>query len=141
MSATLREITDALAASVRTIPGLTVTEVKGADPLPVAVVIPPDIQYRGTFGAGGYFGQLRYEVVVLVSQQLQNEAVRRLWEYAEPVGARSVLAAVERDKTLGGVVDDAVVLGFRKLDFEEVSGYGAWGGAFDVVIQSTKETS
>jgi len=141
MASSLAEITDALADAVRTIPGLTVAQVKGQDLLPSAVVIPPDFQYRGTFGASGYYGQLRYEVVVLVAQQLANEAVRKLWEYAEPVGARSVLAAVERDTTLGGVGDDCKVLGFRKLEFEEVAGYGAWGGAFEVVVQCAKETS
>lgn len=133
---TVEAIKDALVST-----GLKPVEVKGQDPLPVAVVIPPDFNYHGTFGASGYFGQLRFEVLVLVSQQLSHEAVTRLAEYAEPVGLRSVKAALERDKTLGSVVDDCVVLSYRKLDFEEIDGYGAWGGAFTVVVQAAKETS
>ncbi len=141
MAASLRDVTDGLLDALRTIPGLTVGEVKGQVPLPSAIVIPPDFDYRGTFTAAGYFGRLEFQVLVFVSQQLQQEAVRKLWEYAEPVGTKSVLAAIERDTTLGSVVDDCKVLSFRKLDYEEMAGYGAWGGAWTVVIQAAKETS
>jgi hypothetical protein len=127
--------------ALNTVHGLNVARVKGQDPLPVAVVIPPNFDYRGTFTAAGYFGRLNFEVHLLVSNQISAESVLALWDYVEPVGAKSLMAAIERDRTLGGVVDDCAVMSFRRLDYEEIAGYGAFGGAWTVQVLAAKETS
>jgi hypothetical protein len=129
-------IRDALKSRLRSIPNLAVTHSPSQDLFPVAIVRIPQLTYRGAMGTQpvGLWGQLDFEVLLFVGAQLTDVAVDDLAQFARAFGANSVFKAVEQDRTLGGVVEDAAVLSFRELGAEEYMEYGRWGGVFTVRV-------
>jgi hypothetical protein len=119
---------------LKTITGLR-TAAYAADQVnpPMAIVAPPNIEnYRQTFGRGQFV--LEPEVYVLVSAALDRVGQTALAEFASPTGAKSIPAAIEADRTLGGVVSDCVVQSFRSLGAEEVGVIGYYGGVFTLYV-------
>jgi hypothetical protein len=105
---TQEQIRNALAASLSTIPGLQATGYMMSSPtLPHAYVTPSEIDYLAAMG-GVVTGQT-YALVVLVGLGSDIGAQKLLDRMLEPVGEMSVKAAVEADKTLGGVIDAVIV--------------------------------
>lgn len=132
MAPTILQIMEGIETRLKTIAGLRVTEYI-ADQInpPQAIIGVPDIpEYRTTFGRGR-FG-LEPEVTVLVSAALDRVGQRALAEFANVTGAKSIPAAIEADRTLGGVVEECFVLSFRVLGFEEVGAIGYYGGVFQL---------
>jgi hypothetical protein len=72
--------------------------------------------------------------MVLVAQGLLDEAAHNLDEFADPVGTRSIRAAIEDDTTLNGFAESLIVTDFRPLNAEEVASLQYWGGSFDVTV-------
>jgi len=62
------------------------------------------------------------------------EGQRALADYANPVGAKSIRAAIEGDKTLGGMAHDCIVREFRPLNLEEYSALQYFGGVFTLQL-------
>lgn len=119
---------------LKTITGLR-TAAYAADQVnpPMAIVAPPAIDnYRATFARGQFV--LEPEVYVLVSASLDRVGQTALAGFASPVGAGSIPAAIEGDRTLGGVVSDCVVQSFRPLGVEEVGVIGYYGGVFTLMV-------
>lgn len=113
------QIRDALADALRGIPGVIVyPRWKGAVSPPCLVVGGPEnLDYDTTMGRGGD----TYRVLVrgFVGRGDDEAAQARLDEWLDSAGLRSVKAAVERDATLGGVVDYArVVQGRNYGDYD-----------------------
>lgn len=113
-----------------TIDGLRVSDV-APDQInpPAAIVGVPPLNYTG-FNRGRI--QIEPTVTVLVSAALSRVGQHALAAYANPAGASSVKAAIEADRTLGGVVADCVVVSFRPLGLEEVALIGYFGGVFEL---------
>jgi hypothetical protein len=133
MAPTIEQIMDGLEARLATISGLRVSDVSpGQINPPCAVIgVPPITEYHATFGSGRMtLNDLT--ITVLVSATLDRVGQKSLASYANPAGATSIKAAVEADKTLGGVVDDCVVMSFRPLGIEEVGVIGYFGGVFQL---------
>jgi hypothetical protein len=132
---TLAEVAVAVQEALQVIPDFAVFDVppESGHP-PFAVVMPPDINYRQTFGANG-LNRAELEVYVLTAPAgaFTDAAVRDLWGYADRTGDKSVFAALN-DQTLGGVVEGCTVASFRLLSSEEVSGIGYIGGSFSVSL-------
>lgn len=100
---------------------------------PMAIVgLPPIDNYHAAFAHGRM--TLQPEVTVLVSDAYSRTADLMLAAYVDPTGAKSIHAAIEGDKTLGGVVDDCIVVSFRPVSREEFGLIGYYGGIFTLKV-------
>lgn len=133
MAASLLDIMEAVEAAVGTIPGLRTSETKpGQITPPMAVVgVPTVADYHLTSNRQ----QMSLQLMVLVSDAVTIKSQRDLAAYASRTGARSIVAALEADLSLGGVVEQCWVSGgFRPLNLEEVGLVGYVGGIWEVTI-------
>lgn len=133
MAPTIEQIMDGLEARLATISGLRVSDVSpGQISPPCAIVgVPAITSYHATFGSGRMTLD-DLTVTVLVSAAIDRVGQKKLAGYANPTGSTSIKAAVEGDKTLGGVVDDCIVVSFRPLGLDEVGVIGYFGGIFQL---------
>ena len=113
-----------------TIPGLRTTEyiADQVNPPQAVVGCPPIPRYHATMRMGTF--ELEPTVTIFVSATLDRVGQLALAEYANPTGSKSVLAAIEGDKTLGGVVAQCFVVSFVPFGYEEVGATGYYGGTF-----------
>ncbi len=103
---------------------------------PQAIVAVPTIpSYHEAFANGKF--RLDIEVAILVSNAYSRTADLMLAPYANPTGASSIKAAIEGDKSLGGVVDDCMVVSFRPVSREEFGLIGYYGGLFLLKVIAT----
>lgn len=102
------------------------------NPPQAVVAVPPIDNYRMSFGRGTF--SIRPQIYVFVSAALDRVGQQALAEFANPAGSRSIAAAIEADRTLGGVVQECVVESFRPLGFEEVGQLGYYGGVFEIRV-------
>ncbi|GGK32144.1 hypothetical protein GCM10010124_26170 [Pilimelia terevasa] len=137
MAPTILQVMQGIEARLNTITGLRVSDIAPDQINPPAAVVgvPAVPAYHATMGRGRF--QLAPTVTVLVSAGLDRVGQHKLAGYANPTGALSVVAAVEADKTLGGVVDDCHVVGFRPLGLEEIGLIGYYGGVFELRVIAT----
>lgn len=128
------QIMQGIEARLKTISGLRVTSYV-ADQInpPQAVVgVPPIESYRATMQRGRFV--LQPQVYVFVSAVLDRVGQSQLAAFADVSGATSIPAAIEGDRTLGGLVEDCVVDSFRPLGMEEVGLIGYYGGVFELRV-------
>lgn len=136
MAATPTAIRNALKAAVQTIDGLTgYARVTGQINLPAVIVEPGPISYSETLRNGTH--GLAYTVVVLVSDTDSDLAQQLLDEYLAHPSDKSILAAVEADTTLGGVVDWVVCRGVSSYGLIEYSGTQYVGARFPVEVSAS----
>lgn len=108
MAATMAEIREGIAANLSAIEGVQVSAYMLAAPSPPAMhVIPSAIAYDRSFQRG--MDEVALTVQAFVALGLDQGAQMALDELLAPSGARSVKAAVESDRTLGGKVQDVWV--------------------------------
>lgn len=132
MAPTIEQVMVGIETRLATISGLRVTEYV-ADQInpPHAIVgVPPIPEYRSTMGRGVF--TLEPTVTVLVSAAYDRAGQLKLASYANVTGASSIPAAIEADRTLGGLVDECWVLSFAPLGMEEVGYIGYYGGIFQL---------
>jgi hypothetical protein len=141
MAATLEQVMDAVEAALNALPNLRVIDYV-PDSVPVSgsasaaiIPVPAVPSYRETFGRGKYI--LTVDVIVLVSPLLDRTGQRKLAAYANQTGDSSLRAAIEADRTLGGVVDHAHLESFEPLGMEEVGLIRYYGGRFTIKIAAT----
>lgn len=117
-------------ARLGTIDGLRVSEViqDQINPPQAMVGVPPIPNYHATMGRAKF--TVEPTVTLFVSAGVDRVGQLAMAEYANPTGTRSVVAAIEADRTLGGVVDDCIVIDFQPLGLEEVGQIGYYGGTF-----------
>ena len=83
-TSTIGQIITALKAALGTIDGLTTTGVKvGSTPTPYAIVMPPNFDYRATFGESSGHYAIDFSVLVFVGSQIADDAVNRLIAYTD----------------------------------------------------------
>jgi len=135
MSSSIAQIRAGLVSQLRNVYGLNVY---GAEPgqitPPAAVVVTPSITYHTSFSSEGGLKTYEFRVLVLVAQGLLDEAAHTLDTYADPSSTLSVRSAIEKDPTLGGIVDTLVVSSFRPMNAEEVTSLQYWGGEFLITV-------
>jgi hypothetical protein len=108
--ADLAAIRTGLAANLSTIPDIQVSAYVLSNPTPpCAVVFAGPTDFDTSFGRG--LDNLVFMVRVLVAAVSDISAVVNLDPYMAGSGARSVKAAIETDKTLGGACSDLRVVG------------------------------
>lgn len=134
---------EGIATNLATIEGLNVYDAEQAMPaIPAATVLVPPIVYYGegaSFGASGSLGTLHIPVMLNVSAAITPEGSRLLAEYANPVGARSIPAAIRLDPTLGGAADDAVCESFQPFGIHEYASVGYWGATFTILVLARRD--
>lgn len=107
----MAQIRAGLETRLATIPGVQTAGYMLANPTPPVFYVYPDpvegVQYHRAMGGG--LNVYTFQVFGAVSRQTDIGAQKKLDQHVDPTGALSVKAAVEGDRTLGGVVGDAVV--------------------------------
>jgi hypothetical protein len=115
--ATIAEIRDGLKVRLDTIADVQALAYIPASPTPPAAWVLPDrVDYDGAMARG--MDELRFKVHAIFPLTTDIGSQKKLDELLAPSGARSVKAAIEGDKTLGGVVDD--------LRVSEAQNYGVY---------------
>lgn len=106
--ATMEQIAEGLATNLRSIDGVQVSAWMLASPTPPAIhVVPPAIEYHQAMQSG--FSELTFTVQAFVALASDIGSQKRLAQMRAASGAGSVKAAIEADRTLGGVVKDLIV--------------------------------
>ncbi len=131
---TILQVLEAIETALETIPGLRTSEfVPDSGNPPQAVVDwEGEIDYHGTAKHGMQI--INCSVIIIVSRASDRAGNQALAGYASATGTNSIHAAIEADATLGGVVDDCNVVGFRRLSSEEVAGLNYYGGVFTLSV-------
>jgi hypothetical protein len=108
MAATLIEIGDGLVERLATIKGLRAYDhVPDVWAVPCAWTMPETVEYWNSFGGGDV--QHVYTVTLVVGRTADRQAQKSLYEFMSYSGTRSVRAAIEGDRTLGGRVQTLLV--------------------------------
>jgi hypothetical protein len=122
--ATLTEIREALAVNLDVLTDVQVSAYMLASPTPPSAHLYPgggagEIEYDLAMGRG--LDRWPFTVQVFVGAAADVGAQKRLDVFLAPSGAQSVKAAIESDKTLGGLVQDVRVVscdGYRAYTFD-----------------------
>lgn len=102
------DIMAGLATAIRAIDGLNVHDFPAARVEPPAVVMELPTIEQIAFQDGAFSVDLA--VWLLISKADDRASAKELLPYIAPVGERSIKAAIEADRTLGGVCDSVSVL-------------------------------
>ena len=131
---TIQQVMDGIGTRLATIAGLRVAAYvpDQVNPPQAVVDFPGVIDYHAAFAHGIF----RFDptVTILVSQSIDRVGNKALGNYASPTGTNSIHAAIEGDRSLGGVVDDCFVVDFRRMTQEEFNGLGYYGGVFTLRV-------
>ena len=108
MAATVSQVMTGLATRLGTISGLrTYTYMPDQLNPPVGFPIIESVDYHKSFAGGDV--QMRCSVFVIVGRYLDRTAHASLDGYLSYSGATSIRAAIEGDRTLGGVAQTLIV--------------------------------
>jgi hypothetical protein len=119
---TLAQIRDGIEARLETIVGLRVYDyMPGDQNYPAAVIYPPvHTDYRDDLGYGSY--PATFIVMLFVPATVDRQQLD-LYDFLDRTGTSSIFAAIEADRTLGGLsVDARVVSAADPLDLGEMAG-------------------
>lgn len=108
MATTITQIADGLKTRLATIPNLRTfsSQPENITP-PIAYPILDQVEYHGAFNGGDI--KTNWSIVVIVGRYTDARAFASLDGYLSYDGANSIRAAIEGDKTLGGVVQTLVL--------------------------------
>ena len=140
MSTSIRSIRRALAANLESIPGCQVSAYVLANPtLPTLWVRPATdeaIEYHRAMGNGVENVHMTVQAYFGTSGDIA--AQERLDDLLASTGTKSVKAAIESDRTLGGAADDLVVQscsGYQ--EYARPDGTTAFGAQWNVLVLTT----
>lgn len=134
---TLTAIVNGLEARLRTIPRLSVYDhVPGGIDPPAAVIMPPAIDYQQAMKHGAVRFDLEVQLYV---GSFESDHQLHLFPYLDVTGDRSVVAAIEGDRSLGFDDVDVAVMSARPLALEEIAAYGYWGASFQLLVAYTNQ--
>lgn len=134
MAPTILDVMTGIEARLDTISGLRVSDFTPdqINPPQALVGVPPISQYHAAMSHGIF--RLQPTVTLFTSAAYDRTGQRALAAYADPTGAQSIHAAIEGDKTLGGIVDYCIVVSFEVLGLQEVGLVGYYGGRFQLQV-------
>lgn len=108
MAATIQQQADGLETRLATITGLRVFDhVPDVFAPPCAFVLPDVVNYWEGFSGGD--ARHEWTVTIIVGRTADRAAQRSLFEYISYSGTKSIRAAIEGDRTLGGVCQTLLV--------------------------------
>lgn len=136
---TLIDVLKALRTTLTAVDGLTVSLAQTGDINPPMAIlgVPTVTDYRKAFA--GMRLNVEPTITILTSAAFDEIGTLRLAEYAGASGPRSIVAAIDANPTLGGVVERARVIDFRPLGMEEYGALGYYGGTFTVNVMARGE--
>lgn len=115
MPATISQVKDGLKARIESISGLRAFDYQPdqVNP-PFAFPTLDSIVYHQTgMGTGGVV--MNFTITLIVTRASERSAQDALDQYMAWDGSKSVRAAIEADRTLGGVCDDLIVMNSENL--------------------------
>ena len=108
MSVTVAQIRSGIATNLATVTDVQVLAYVLSNPTPPAfAVFPAACDYNQAMARG--LDRWTFTVQAIVSAASDQDGQKQLDTYLAPTGSTSVRAAIESDRTLGGVVDNLVV--------------------------------
>ena len=130
MANEIGEATRGLATALSDIDGLRVFGYapESLHEFPAAIVRMESRESVETLGGGAVRGSLCVEV--LVSGADAKQAAETLYEFVEPLGARSIETAANSDSTWGGSVDDGRLVSVDRIGRRNVAGVNCVGAQF-----------
>lgn len=133
MAATIEQIMTGLETRLATISGLNVKDFAPGSPVfPSAFPLVPGFEYGATMSRGTY--ELPFRVAIVVSAALDRVGQMNLARYANQTGDYSIRAAIEGDKTLGGLVSTLIVDSFDPTGLGDIGLMDFFGGVFNIRI-------
>lgn len=133
MAATIEQIMTGLEARLATISGLNVKDFAPGSPVfPSAFPLVPGFDYQATMSRGTY--EIPFRVAIVVSAALDRVGQMTLARYANQTGDYSIRAAIEGDKTLGGLVSTLIVDSFDPTGLGDIGLMDFFGGVFNIRI-------
>lgn len=99
---------------------------------PIAIVSMPSVDYKN--GLGRSRMRMQGSIMVFTSKGWTRTGQEELAEYAGLGTDKSVVKAIDGDRTLGGLGVDCTVSDFRQLTDEEFGEIGYCGGVFTLDI-------
>ena len=120
----------AIETRLKTISGLRTAPQKSESVTPpMAVVVAPDFpDYRETMGRGKLQFEVRVDLVL--SASVARVGQQKMATYSDRIGVQSIPLAIEGDRTLGGTVDDCIVVSFVNRGIDEIGGLPYLVGEF-----------
>lgn len=108
MPATVSQVADGIKMRLATISGLRTFsyQPEQVNP-PVAFPVVESVEFHGAFGGGDV--RMRFGVFVIVGRYLDRVAHANLDGFLSYSGATSLRAAIEGDRTLGGVANTLIL--------------------------------
>ena len=133
---TLDQVRDGLEIRLKTISGLRVYDYRPDDVnYPAAVIFPPiNADYRDDQGMGSW--SVQFIVMLMVPSAIDRKQLD-LYAFLDRTGSSSIFAAIEADRTLGGLsVDCRVSSALDPLDMAVMAGTSVYQRAVlvDVII-------
>ena len=108
----LSDIRTGLATNLGTITGLRTSAFVPDEPKPpIAIIFPDNISFDTAFNRG--LDTYTFSVQLIVSKVSDRNAQSNLDAYCNPDGDSGVKAAIESDRTLGGLIQDLRVTEVR----------------------------
>jgi hypothetical protein len=136
MSSTIAEMRNGIAANLANIAGLrTTTTTPDVINPPVAIVQPQTVDYDETFQRG--MATYTFVVTVIVGRAAERTAQTNLDLFVAQSGSKSVKAAIESDKTLGGKVFDCRVTTLRSYGSTTINDVLYLAGEFTVLVYAS----
>lgn len=125
MAGVITDIRDGLETRLKTISGLEVLDHSpdGVLVFPLAIIHPPGRRPRQTFSGAHLY---RFEIELRLAGMIPAELWASLDSYMAPTGSLSLEAAIDGDKTLGGVAAYAVVLWGEMQAERDIGQNGGW---------------
>ena len=121
----ITDIRDGIEANLETISGLRgYSEIPDNPSIPAAVISLNSVDYHQAFKNG--LIELNFTITVIVGRFNSRSAQHNLNEYADNSGDRSIKAAIESDRTLGGAAFDCIVQtmsGISNIDLNDGNNY------------------
>jgi hypothetical protein len=99
---------------------------------PHAVIEVPPIDYHTTFAHG--MVNLTFTIRLFAQKVIDRIDQPTMAAFADIAGTNSIHAAIEGDKTLGGVADDCKVISFDPVGGAEVGALPYYEGVFTVRV-------
>jgi hypothetical protein len=129
---TLAEVRDGLATRIDSIDGLRVYKlIPDSADFPAALIQPPTIpDYRSDLALGHFEAEIEIALLVPAAADRQQLDLYVLLER----GPGSVFAAIEEDRSLGGLDVDVHARSARPLGLQEIGGVKCYGAAVTVQV-------
>lgn len=132
----IKAVMTALRDRLRLIDGLSVqlAQTGNVNPPYAFLGLPVVESYRKSFAGNKML--INPTVTFLTSAAFDEIGITRLLDYMAPTGDKSLVAIIEADRRLGGVVEDCRVIGFEPFGAQDVGAIGYYGGTFSLEIMA-----